>query len=104
MTEPIKSKLVGGKIIFDKTVLNFYLPLYSPARNIEFNVKVLENKPNAEEVEIAALKLKSGDFIKQFKGDNVSYFREEVGLLESFALVFDLFVHSSKLALDKIVN
>ena len=48
MAEGIKSKLVGGKIIFDKTILNFYLPLYSPARNIEFTVKVLETKPGEE--------------------------------------------------------
>ena len=46
MAEPIKGKLVRGKILFDRTVLNFYLPLYSPARNIEFTVKVLESRPN----------------------------------------------------------
>ena len=46
MVEPIKSKLVGGKIIFEKTILNFYLPLYSPTRNIEFTLKILETKPN----------------------------------------------------------
>ena len=34
MVEPLKSKLIGGKILFDKTKLNFYLPMYSPARNI----------------------------------------------------------------------
>ncbi len=48
MAEPVKGKLVGGKILFDQHPLNFYLPLYSPTRNIEFTVKVLEAKPNEE--------------------------------------------------------
>jgi hypothetical protein len=41
MAEPIKAKLVGGKILFDLTPLNFSLPVYSPARNIEFTIKIL---------------------------------------------------------------
>lgn len=46
MSETIKGKLVGGKILFDQHPLNFYLPLYTPTRNIEFTVKVLETKLN----------------------------------------------------------
>jgi len=34
MTESIKGKLVGGKIIFDENVLNFYLPVFTPTKNI----------------------------------------------------------------------
>jgi len=34
MLEPLKSKLLGGKIIFDKAILNFHLLMYSPVRNI----------------------------------------------------------------------
>ena len=34
MAEPLKAKLIGGKILFDPVSLNFSLPLYTPARNI----------------------------------------------------------------------
>lgn len=44
MAEPIKGKLVGGKILFDENVLGFYLPVFTPTRNIEFAVKVYESK------------------------------------------------------------
>ena len=50
MSEGVKGKLIGGKIIFDPTFLNFYLPIYTPPRNIEFTVKVFEAKPNEAEV------------------------------------------------------
>ncbi len=69
MAEGIKSKIVGGKILFDQTSLSFYLPLFSPTRNIEFTLKVLETKPNAEETEIASYKIKSGDFVKKIKSE-----------------------------------
>lgn len=49
MSEGVKGKLIGGKIIFDPTFLNFYLPIYTPTRNIEFTVKVFEAKPNEAE-------------------------------------------------------
>ena len=67
MSEAVKSKLVGGKILFESVPLSFTLPSYTPARNIEFTVKVLESKPNEKEEEIASCRIKSGDFIKRFK-------------------------------------
>lgn len=97
MSDPIKGKLVGGKIIFDQNALNFYLPLYNPTRNIEFSLKVLETKPNEPETEIAIYKLKSGDFIRKFTNDGCYYSKEEVPLIENLSLVFELFVHNSKL-------
>jgi hypothetical protein len=104
MAEGIKGKLIGGRILFEQTLLNFYLPIFTPTRNIEFAVKVFEAKPNEQEVEIAALKIKSGDYIKNFKNDGLSVYREETQLLDSFSLVFDLFLHNSKTELDQIVR
>ena len=49
MADPVKAKLVGGKILFDPVALNFSLPIYNPARNIEFIVKVYETKPGDNE-------------------------------------------------------
>lgn len=34
MTEGIKGKLIGGRIVFEQTLLNFYLSIYTPSRNI----------------------------------------------------------------------
>lgn len=104
MSEGVKGKLIGGKIIFDPTFLNFYLPIYTPTRNIEFTVKVFEAKPNEAEVQIAQLKLKSGDFVKAFRNESNSIYKQQAQLLENFILVFELFVHNSKLQLDKIVK
>lgn len=101
MAHPIKAKLVGGRIHFDDNTLAFYLPLFSPARNIEFSLKVVEVR-GAEEAEIATHRIRSSDYIKSFRATNVSAFREEVRLLDSFTLCFDLFVHNSKIELDSI--
>jgi hypothetical protein len=67
MAEAVKGKLIGGRILFEPTALSFYLPIFTPARNIEFTVKVFEAKPNEQEVEIAQHKIKSGDYIKTFR-------------------------------------
>jgi hypothetical protein len=96
MAEGLRGKLIGGRIIFEQTALNFYLPLFSPARNIEFTVKVFEARPNEQEVEIAQLKIRSGDYIKIFRNEGTAVFHEEAQLLDSFVLVFDLFVQGSK--------
>ncbi len=104
MSEGIKGKLIGGRIVFEQCLLNFYLPVYTPTRNIEFTVKVFETKPNEPEVEIAQHKIKSGDYIKNFKNDSNSVYREEAQLLENFTLVFDLFLHNSKIELDQITK
>lgn len=50
MSEGVKGKLIGGRIVFESTILNFTLPVFSPTRNIEFTVKVLETRPNESEV------------------------------------------------------
>ena len=42
MSEGIKGKLIGGRIVFEQCLLNFYLPVYTPTRNIEFTVKVFD--------------------------------------------------------------
>jgi len=34
MSTSIKAKIVRGKILFEENVLNFYLPIYSPGRNM----------------------------------------------------------------------
>jgi hypothetical protein len=77
MAEGVKGKLIGGKIVFEPTVLNFYLPVFTPTRNIEFTVKIFESKPNEVETEIAQHKIKSADFVKTFRSDATSVFREE---------------------------
>ena len=103
MNEPLKVKLVGGKIIFDHLALNFSLPLYNPSRSIDFILKVYEVLPNQSETEIASHKIKSSDIISQFK-DGKSNFKEDIILVNNFSLLFDLFVHNSKQELDRIVK
>ena len=76
MTDPLKAKLIGGKILFEPVSLNFSLPLYTPARNIEFTVKVFQTKPNEKQQQIAIHKIKSGDFVKKFKNDETVCNRE----------------------------
>jgi len=41
MSHPMRGKLVGGKISFNDNTLSFYLPIFSPLRNIEFTIKVM---------------------------------------------------------------
>ena len=96
MTEAIKGKLVGGRILFDSIFLYLTVPYFTPTKNIEFTIKIFEARPNEAEVEIAQHKLKSGDYIKMFSNERISAFKEDVPLVESFALAFELFVHSSK--------
>lgn len=67
-------------------------------------MKVFEAKPNEPETEIAVHKIKSGDFIKSFKNEGICVYREEAQLLENFALVFELFLHTSKIELDQLVK
>lgn len=81
MAEGLKAKLIGGRIVFEPVGLNFYLPIFTPSRNIEFTVKVYETKPNEQEVEIAQHKIKSGEYIKAFRSEGTAVFREEAQLL-----------------------
>lgn len=74
MAEGLRGKLIGGKILFEQTALSFHLPIFSPARNIEFTVKVFEARPNEQEVEIAQHKIKSGDYIKLFRNEGTAVF------------------------------
>jgi hypothetical protein len=76
MAEGVKGKLIGGRIVFEPTALAFYLPIFTPTRNIEFTLKVFETKPNEPEVEIGQHKIKSGDFIKAFRSEGTAAFRE----------------------------
>ena len=76
MAEGVRGKLIGGRIIFENTSLGFYLPIFTPSRNIEFTVKVLESKPNEQEVEIAQHKIKSGDHIKSLLNEGTAVFHE----------------------------
>lgn len=48
MKEGIKSKLVGGRIELQAPSLLFNLPYYNPSKNIQFAVKLYEQKPNEE--------------------------------------------------------
>lgn len=48
MTEGVKGKLIGGRILFEQTALAFNLPVFTPTRNIEFTVKIFETKPNEQ--------------------------------------------------------
>jgi hypothetical protein len=41
MNNPMRAKLVGGKISFGNNILSFYLPIFSPLKNIEFTIKVM---------------------------------------------------------------
>ena len=104
MAESFKAKLIGGKIYFEPVSLFFSLPIYTPARNIEFTIKVMETKPNEKECEIAVHKIKSGDYIKKFKNDETISSHEEVNLFENFTFAFDLFVHNQKDQLNKFVK
>ena len=76
MAEGVRGKLIGGRIIFENTSLGFYLPIFTPSRNIEFTVKVLESKPNEQEVEIAQPKINSGDHIKSLLNEGTAVFHE----------------------------
>lgn len=104
MAEGVKGKLIGGRVLFDPTALHFYLPIFTPARNIEFTLKVFEAKPNEQEVEIAQHKIKSGDYIKALRSEGTAVFREEAQLLEAFVLVFDLFVQGSKAEVEQLAK
>ena len=76
MAEGVRGKLIRGRIIFENTSLSFYLPTFTPSRNIEFTVKVFETKPNEQEVEIAQHKIKSGDYIKSLRNEGTAVFHE----------------------------
>jgi hypothetical protein len=41
MTYGVKVKLVGGKISVHDSKLSFYLPVFSPLKNIEFTIKLM---------------------------------------------------------------
>ena len=45
MSEPIKARLVGGKIMLDSVSLNFNLALFNSKKNIQFSIIVLETRP-----------------------------------------------------------
>lgn len=80
------------------------VPFFTPTKNIEFTIKIYEAWPNEAEVEIAQHKLKSGDYIRLFSNEGISVFKEDVALIESLSLTFDLFVHSSKEELERIAK
>jgi hypothetical protein len=46
MKQPIKSKLVGGKIDLQSPEMFFSVQFYSPLKNIQFTLKLYEEKPN----------------------------------------------------------
>lgn len=46
MKEPVRSKLVGGKIDLLSPELFFSIQFYSPTKNIQFTLKLYEEKPN----------------------------------------------------------
>ncbi len=45
MSEPIKARLVGGKIMLDSIGLNFNLALFNPKKAISFSIIILETRP-----------------------------------------------------------
>jgi hypothetical protein len=73
-------------------------------RKIEFTMKIYETKPNEPETELAQHKIKAADYIKTHKEEGNSTYKEEVQLIDSFALNFDLFIHSSRKELDLVVK
>ncbi len=51
------------------------MQFYSPLKNIQFTLKLYEEKLGEEEAEIGALVFMSGDYIKKYKNDEeTSYF------------------------------
>ena len=82
----------------------FSLANFTPTRNIEYTIKVMETKPGEEEKEIAQHKIKSGDYVKKFKGEQTSRSQEEVLLIPDVGFAFDVFVSDSQEGLDSAVK
>lgn len=104
MSHALKVRLVGGKIMLNDIRLSFYLPVFSPVRNVEFTVKLMSAVGNEVESELASHRIKSGEYIKRFRGDGTCRFHEEIQLLGSFYLVYDLFLHHSSKQLEQLVK
>jgi len=47
--------------------LFFNIQFYNPTKNIQFTLKLYEEKPNEEEIEIASFTIMSSDYIKTYK-------------------------------------
>lgn len=74
MQNPIKAKIVGGKIVFDGSILAFSLANFAPTRNIEYTIKLTEIIAEKSETEVASHKIKSGDYVRKFRGQQGSRF------------------------------